>query len=100
MTKHGRRLRTGDLFHADAEGFLHFVSRKDDIIKTRGEKVSPQEVERVLYALPGIREAAVAGIDDPIFGQSRSIERAAERRTTASRTSSSDEESDEDDDDL
>ena len=69
VTKHGRRLRTGHLFHVDAEGFLHFVSRKDDIIKTRGEKVSPQEVERVLYALPGIREAAVAGIDDPIFGQ-------------------------------
>jgi amino acid adenylation domain-containing protein len=69
VTEHGRRLRTGDLFHADADGFLHFVSRKDDIIKTRGEKVSPQEVERVLYALPGIREAAVAGVDDPIFGQ-------------------------------
>nr|CAD6426445.1 AMP-dependent synthetase [Rhizobium sp. Q54] len=65
----GRRLRTGDLFKADAEGFLYFVSRKDDIIKTRGEKVSPQEVERVLYALPGIREAAVTGADDPIFGQ-------------------------------
>jgi acyl-CoA synthetase (AMP-forming)/AMP-acid ligase II len=31
--------------------------------------VSPQEVERILYALPGIREAAVAGIDDPVFGQ-------------------------------
>lgn len=65
----GRRLFTGDLFRADDEGFLHFVSRRDDIIKTRGEKVSPQEVERVLYALPGIREAAVAGIDDPVFGQ-------------------------------
>ncbi|HEX2146274.1 MAG TPA: class I adenylate-forming enzyme family protein [Pseudorhizobium sp.] len=64
-----RRLLTGDLFRADEEGFLYFVSRKDDIIKTRGEKVSPQEVERVLYALPGIREAAVTGTDDPIFGQ-------------------------------
>ena len=49
----GRRLRTSDLFRMDADGFLYFVSRKDDIIKTRGEKVSPQEVERVLYALPG-----------------------------------------------
>lgn len=65
----GRALRTGDLFRTDADGFLYFISRKDDIIKTRGEKVSPQEVERVLYALPGIREAAVTGIDDPIFGQ-------------------------------
>lgn len=65
----GRRLYTGDLFTTDEDGFLYFVSRRDDIIKTRGEKVSPQEVERVLYALPGIREAAVAGIDDPVFGQ-------------------------------
>jgi Acyl-CoA synthetases (AMP-forming)/AMP-acid ligases II len=68
-TETGRRLRTGDLFRTDAEGFLYFVSRKDDIIKTRGEKVSPQEVERVLYALAGIREAAVTGVEDPIFGQ-------------------------------
>jgi acyl-CoA synthetase (AMP-forming)/AMP-acid ligase II len=65
----GRRLHTGDLFQADADGFLYFVSRRDDIIKTRGEKVSPQEVERALYALPGIKEAAVGGINDPIFGQ-------------------------------
>ncbi|MFB9950002.1 class I adenylate-forming enzyme family protein [Rhizobium puerariae] len=65
----GNRLHTGDLFHADADGFLYFVSRRDDIIKTRGEKVSPQEVECALYALPGIKEAAVGGVDDPVFGQ-------------------------------
>jgi acyl-CoA synthetase (AMP-forming)/AMP-acid ligase II len=65
----GRRLHTGDLFRMDEDGFLYFVSRRDDIIKTRGEKVSPQEVERALYALAGIREAAVGGVDDPIFGQ-------------------------------
>jgi long-chain acyl-CoA synthetase len=65
----GRRLHTGDLFKTDEDGFLYFIGRRDDIIKTRGEKVSPQEVERVLYALPGIREAAVAGVDDAVFGQ-------------------------------
>jgi long-chain acyl-CoA synthetase len=65
----GRRLQTGDLFKTDEDGFLYFVSRRDDIIKTRGEKVSPQEVEAVLYAMPGIREAAVAGVDDAVFGQ-------------------------------
>ena len=65
----GGCLLTGDLFRTDADGFLYFVSRKDDIIKTRGEKVSPQEVERVLYGLPGVREAAVTGMDDPVFGQ-------------------------------
>ena len=47
-------LYTGDLFRTDEEGFLYFVGRKDDIIKTRGEKVSPKEVENVLYALPGV----------------------------------------------
>jgi amino acid adenylation domain-containing protein len=61
-------LYTGDLFHTDADGFLYFVGRKDDIIKTRGEKVSPKEIENVLYALPGIREAAVVGVPDPILG--------------------------------
>jgi long-chain acyl-CoA synthetase len=61
-------LYTGDLFRADADGFLYFVGRKDDIIKTRGEKVSPKEVENALYALPGIREAAVVGVPDPILG--------------------------------
>ncbi len=52
----------------DEQGFLYFVSRSDDIIKTRGEKVSPQEVERVLYALPGVLEAAVEGVPDPLLG--------------------------------
>jgi long-chain acyl-CoA synthetase len=63
-----RVLHTGDLFRTDDEGFLYFVGRKDDIIKSRGEKVSPKEVENVLYALPGIREAAVVGTPDPILG--------------------------------
>ena len=62
-------LYSGDLFKMDDEGYLYFVGRKDDIIKTRGEKVSPKEVEAVLYALPEITEAAVVGVDDPILGQ-------------------------------
>ncbi|MDH5833921.1 class I adenylate-forming enzyme family protein [Luteimonas kalidii] len=61
-------LHTGDLFRMDAEGFLYFVGRKDDILKSRGEKVSPKEVENVLYALAGIREAALVGVPDPIMG--------------------------------
>ena len=62
-------LYTGDLFKMDEEGFLYFVGRKDDIIKSRGEKVSPKEVENVLYALAGIREAAVIGVPDAVLGQ-------------------------------
>jgi amino acid adenylation domain-containing protein len=61
-------LYTGDLFKTDAEGYLYFVGRKDDIIKTRGEKVSPKEVENVLYALQGVREATVIGVPDAVLG--------------------------------
>jgi len=61
-------LYTGDLFYADEEGYLYFVGRKDDIIKTRGEKVSPREVEDVIYALEGVAEVAVVGVPDPVLG--------------------------------
>ncbi|HYH22861.1 MAG TPA: AMP-binding protein [Azospirillum sp.] len=61
-------LRTGDLFTADEEGFLYFVGRKDDVFKCRGEKVSPKEIENVLYELPDVAEAAVIGVPDEIDG--------------------------------
>lgn len=62
-------LHTGDLFKTDKDGFLYFVGRKDDIIKTRGEKVAPKEVEAVLHAHPGIAEAVVVGLPDAVLGQ-------------------------------
>ena len=62
-------LYTGDLFRMDEEGFLFFVGRKDDIIKSRGEKVSPKEVENVLSSLDGVAEVAVLGVPDEILGQ-------------------------------
>jgi long-chain acyl-CoA synthetase len=66
----GERLcYTGDIFRMDSEGYLYFLARKDDVIKSRGEKVPPKEVENVLYAIPGVIEAAVIGVDDPILGQ-------------------------------
>jgi long-chain acyl-CoA synthetase len=64
-----RVLHTGDLFRRDAEGYLYFVSRQDDIIKSKGEKVSPREVEDALFALPDVQEAAVVGVADPVIGQ-------------------------------
>jgi long-chain acyl-CoA synthetase len=64
-----RVLHTGDLFRLDAEGWFHFVARKDDIIKTKGEKVSPREVENVLLALEGVLSAAVIGVPDTLLGQ-------------------------------
>jgi amino acid adenylation domain-containing protein len=62
-------LYTGDLFKMDDEGYLYFISRKDDIIKSRGEKVSPKEVESVLYDLDEIVEAAVVGVADAVLGE-------------------------------
>lgn len=66
----GERLcYSGDLFRADEDGYLYFVSRKDDIIKCRGEKVAPREVENVIYGIEGVTEVAVVGVPDPLLGQ-------------------------------
>ncbi|MBN1590417.1 MAG: AMP-binding protein [Pirellulales bacterium] len=62
-------LWTGDLFRIDEEGYLYFVARKDDIIKSRGEKVSPKEVEDALYCHPAVAEAVVLGIPDEVLGE-------------------------------
>ncbi len=60
---------TNDLFRTDADGFFYFVSRKDDMIKSRGEKVAPLEVERAIQGIASVREVAVIGIADPVLGQ-------------------------------
>jgi acyl-CoA synthetase (AMP-forming)/AMP-acid ligase II len=62
-------LHSGDIFRTDAEGYLYFVARKDDIIKSRGEKISPREVENALYSLNGVLESAVVGVADPVLGE-------------------------------
>lgn len=62
-------LHSGDLFRTDKEGWLYFVSRKDEIIISRGEKISPREVENALYGLPGVQDVTVIGVPDDILGQ-------------------------------
>jgi len=62
-------LYTGDYCKMDEEGYLYFIGRMDDIIKSRGEKVAPKEVENILMNIPGVREAAVIGVPDEILGQ-------------------------------
>ncbi len=62
-------LYTGDLFRIDEQGFLYFVARKDDLINTRGEKVSPREVENIVCRMAGIAEAAAVGVPDEVLGQ-------------------------------
>lgn len=63
-----RLLYTGDIVRTDAAGRFYFVGRRDDIIKTRGERVSPREVEDVLFGIRGVVKAAVVGEPDPVLG--------------------------------
>ena len=60
---------SGDLVKMDEEGFLYFVGRRDTMIKSSGYRVSPTEVEEVLFQSGLIREAAVIGVPDELLGQ-------------------------------
>ncbi len=62
-------LRTGDVGRLDADGFLYIVERKKDLIIRGGFNIYPREVEEVLYAHPGIAEAAVVGRRDALMGE-------------------------------
>jgi acyl-coenzyme A synthetase/AMP-(fatty) acid ligase len=53
----------------DEDGYLYFISRKDDMIKSRGERISPKEIEQCLFSLEKVTEAAVLGVPDEILGQ-------------------------------
>ncbi|MQA76154.1 MAG: AMP-binding protein [Solirubrobacterales bacterium] len=64
-----REMASGDLFRRDEDGYLYFVSRRDDIIKSRGEKVVPREIEDILHQAAGVREAAVVGVPDRLLGE-------------------------------
>ncbi len=61
-------LYSGDFFKMDSQGYLYFISRKDDLIKTKGERVSPKEVESLLYRIDAVVNCAVLGIDHEIDG--------------------------------
>jgi acyl-CoA ligase (AMP-forming) (exosortase A-associated) len=60
---------SGDTVRKDEEGFLYFISRNDEMIKTSGYRVSPTEVEEVVYAREHVAEAAALGIGHPTLGQ-------------------------------
>ena len=62
-------LHTGDNFHQDDEGFLHFAGRLKELIKSGGENVYPAEVEQALVEHPDILECAVAGVPHPRWGE-------------------------------
>ncbi len=63
-------LHTGDLARQDEDGCLYIVGRKKDMIISGGINIYPREIEDVLCAHPGILEAAVIGVADPVWGES------------------------------
>ena len=60
---------TGDLVYSDKDDYIWFVSRKDDIIKSSGYRISPFEVESILQKHPAVKECAVSGEFDEKRGQ-------------------------------
>jgi acyl-coenzyme A synthetase/AMP-(fatty) acid ligase len=60
---------SGDTVRRDAEGFLYFIGRRDEMMKTSGYRVSPTEVEEVLYATRMLGECAAFGVDHATLGQ-------------------------------
>ena len=62
-------LKTGDIGYLDPQGYLFLKGRLDDVINVGGEKVVPEEIERIVKALPGIDEAVAIGVKHKLFGQ-------------------------------
>jgi acyl-coenzyme A synthetase/AMP-(fatty) acid ligase len=60
---------SGDTVRMDEEGFLYFIGRRDEMIKTSGYRVSPTEVEEVIYGLGMVAEAAAVGVPHRTLGQ-------------------------------
>lgn len=60
---------SGDIVRMDEEGYLYFVSRNDEMIKTSGYRVSPTEIEETVYGTHLVLEAAAFGLPHPVLGQ-------------------------------
>jgi acyl-CoA ligase (AMP-forming) (exosortase A-associated) len=60
---------SGDLVKTDDEGFIYFIGRRDTMIKSSGYRISPTEVEEILFQSGKLRGAAVIGLPDPLLGQ-------------------------------
>ena len=60
---------SGDTVRRDAQGFMYFIGRRDEMIKTSGYRVSPTEVEEILYATRLVGECVAFGVDHAVLGQ-------------------------------
>lgn len=68
-TQRGGWHHTGDLGWMDEEGYLYFVDRVKDMIKTGGENVASADVESALFQHPKVQDVAVIGLPDPVWGE-------------------------------
>ena len=66
---YGDWFRTGDVGYLDDDGFLYLTDRVKDMIISGGENIASSEVERVIYQMPQVREAAVIGLPDEKWGE-------------------------------
>lgn len=64
---------SGDTVRKDAQGFLYFIGRVDEMIKTSGYRISPTEVEEILYATQKVGECVAFGFEHPALGQAVQI---------------------------
>ena len=69
VTLRGGWHHTGDVAWKDEDGYLWYVGRNDDIIKSSGYRISPFEIESALLLHPSVLECAVTGVPDPVRGQ-------------------------------
>jgi O-succinylbenzoic acid--CoA ligase len=76
-------LDTADVGEVDANGFLHVLGRRADVIVTGGDNVYPSEVERVLEDHPDLEAAAVFGVADETWGQTVAVALVAKRTAPA-----------------
>ena len=62
-------VRAGDMVSMDEDGYIWFLSREDDLIKSSGYRIGPEEIEDVLVTHPAVADAGVIGVPDSVMGQ-------------------------------
>jgi 2-aminobenzoate-CoA ligase len=65
--------RAGDMVSMDEDGYIWFLAREDDLIKSSGYRIGPEEIEDVLLTHPAVADAGVVGVPDPVMGQKTKV---------------------------
>jgi 2-aminobenzoate-CoA ligase len=78
--------RAGDFVTMDEDGYVWFMSREDDLIKSSGYRIGPEEIEEALARHPAVADAGVIGVADPVRGQNTRAYVVLQPSATASET--------------